>query len=173
MSYLWLTICTYGYCKLYERLAWVKWIHPSVLFRVDISQKPNPMMAFCTPSSLYIRIMYMKCHHQIWLLRGFVFGHYLMLSAVIILYTKFDSGFVYHAGHVAPISNKFKLHRGGSKWSLSSRHWQKFSNEGMKSKDRECRAAGQDGRVLDMKQYCLRSGWHCPCLLFALQRNHH
>jgi hypothetical protein len=31
-----------------------KVIYPSVLFGVDISQKPNPMMAFRTPSSLHI-----------------------------------------------------------------------------------------------------------------------
>jgi hypothetical protein len=82
-----------------------KAIHPSSLFRVDISQKPNPMMAFRTPSSLYIRIMYVKCHHQIRLLRGFVFGRYLTLTAVTFLDTKFDSELVYQAEHVAQISN--------------------------------------------------------------------
>jgi hypothetical protein len=86
-----------------------KAIHPSILFRVDISQKPNPMMAFHTPSSLYIRIMYVKCHHRIRLLRGFVFGRYLTLTAVTFLYTKFDSELVYQAEHVAQISNKFYI----------------------------------------------------------------
>jgi hypothetical protein len=79
-----------------------KEIHPSVLFRVDISQKPNPMMAFHTPSSFYIRIMYVKCHHWIWLLRVFVFGHYLTLTAITFLFTKFESELVYQAEHVAP-----------------------------------------------------------------------
>jgi hypothetical protein len=72
-----------------------KAVHPSVLFRVDISQKPNPMMAFLTPSSFYIRIMYVKCRHRIRLLRGFVFGRYLTLSAVTFSHTKFDSELVY------------------------------------------------------------------------------
>jgi hypothetical protein len=86
-----------------------KAILPSILFRVDISQKPNPMMAFCTPCSLYIRIMYVKCHDWIRLLRGFVFGRYLMLTAVTFLYTIFDSELVYQAEQVAPISNKFYI----------------------------------------------------------------
>jgi hypothetical protein len=79
-------------------------IHPSILFRVDISRKPNLMMAFHAPSSLYIRIMNVKCHHRIQLLRRFVFGHYLMLTAITFLYTKFDSDLVYQAEHVAGTS---------------------------------------------------------------------
>jgi hypothetical protein len=29
-------------------------IHPSVLFRVDISQKPNPMMAFASHTKFFV-----------------------------------------------------------------------------------------------------------------------
>jgi hypothetical protein len=72
-----------------------KAVYPSVLFRVDISEMSNPMMAFLTPSSFYIRIMYVKCRHRIRLLRGFVFGRYLTLSAVTFSNTKFDSELVY------------------------------------------------------------------------------
>jgi hypothetical protein len=73
----------------------LSWKFPSILLRVDISQMSNPMMAFHTPSSFYMRIMYVKCCHWIRLLRGFVFGCYLMLSAVTFLFTKFDSELVY------------------------------------------------------------------------------
>jgi hypothetical protein len=105
-AYFFLVICV----KFYELFVWVKqYTLASCSESTSLKSRIRWWHFAHHVASLYIRIMYVKCHHWIRLLRGFEFGRYLTLTAITFLHTKFDSELVYQAEHVAPISNKFYI----------------------------------------------------------------